>query len=200
MGFFGGDWLDDAFSWGGSSRGSSENRSNEYQDWLMGTYAAWADELKADPSLAKYFEQAMKFQEFDPRTFDYMGMARTGAKRVADTQAQSLQNALAARGGGSLASAVGIGSQGRVGAELAGMSAGAGLEQSQAQLLAGIAAQKTGMLENYVRTKYGLLGSIFAPLASLGGAMRGAESREYAAEAGAWSNLFSSIIGAGGKG
>ena len=124
----------------------------------------------------------------DLARMDLMGMGRAQGNRAADTTSRSLQDALSARGGGNLASALGMGAQARVGAGLQGLQSGMGMQQ---QALSG--------LTNAAQARLGLMNQLYGALTGVTvgglGSQAQVESSQIGANAQMWSSLFGALGG-----
>jgi hypothetical protein len=118
---------------------------------------------------------------------DWTGMFRSAGKSAADLQAGQVRSALGARGGGMLGSAVSLGAQARVGADLQGLLKGSdfgqqvlmdaltnkfnaltavtgakqGLTQSLLQYRAAKKATEAGTQQAWIQGTTGMIGNIF---------------------------------------
>ena len=127
---------------------------------------------------------------------DLMGMGRAQGNRAADTTSRGLQDALSARGGGNLSSALGMGAQARVGAGLQGMQSGMGMQQQALSGLTGAAQARLGMMNQL----YGALTGV--TVAGMGSSAQ-VQSSQIGASGQMWSSLFGALgskAGGGGGG
>jgi len=174
----------------GGSAGSRSAQSSAKDAWKMGQQGYWEQGFRLDQDpFAKAGLRGMKFQAGQ----DWMGMGRALGNQQSDIASQGLQDALAARGGGNLSSALGMGAQARVGGALQGMQMGAGLKgQFLQQLLGGAQAQ------------LGLQNQLYGMMTGVGGAQIGAGAQVQSAQTGAMANMISTLMqqigGTGGGG
>lgn len=122
---------------------------------------------------------------------DFMSLFRTGAAQAADVQSQNINRALAGRGGGSLASSLSLGAQGRVGAETQAMQTGAQLNLQQ-----DLAIQN--MINQVLGAKYGTLAGLLSQQAGatdLYSKIHGVETAFESAVVGGISGSISEAIG-----
>ena len=137
------------------------------QDWqkmkggFKNEYWKLKGQLLYDPALLKMQENVEK---------DWQGLGQSVALGQADQASNSVSQALAARGGGNIASALTMGAQGRIGAGLQGMMMG-----NQMQM---------GALGQYLQMKWGALTALFGKQAMTEVAKIGAEASGYAADQG----------------
>ena len=117
---------------------------------------------------------------------DLMGMGRAQGNRAADTTSRGLQDALAARGGGNLASALGMGAQARVGAGLQGLQSGLGMQQQALSGLTSAAQARLSMMNQL----YGALTGV--TVGGLGSSAQ-VQSSEIGANAQMWGSLFGAL-------
>jgi len=123
--------------------------------------------------------QGLKFQAGR----DWMGMGRALGNQQSDMASQSLQDALAARGGGDLSSALGMGAQARVGGALQGMQMGAMMKSQFLQQLLGGAQGKLG-LQNQL---YGMLSGV-------GSSQIGSGAQVQSSQTGAMGQMIAAMI------
>ena len=171
-------------SFGSGSVGSSGRYAKDA--WKMGQQEFWnqAFRLDQDP-FAKAGLRGLRYQAGK----DWMGMGRAIGNQQADIASQGIQDALAARGGGNLASALGMGAQARSGAALQGLQTGAGMKsQFLSQLLGGAQAQ------------LGLQNQLYGMLTGLSGSQIGAGAQIGAASIGSMGSLMGMLGGGGGAG
>jgi len=166
--------------------GPSQKQMKDQSGRFWGNFDQLMYSLENDPMAWRQRKNIERFMDTNP---DMMGMARSGAMRGADTQSSGLINALAARGGGSLQSALTMGAQGRVGAELQGLQAGTAMQGERSNLIG-------DLINQYLGGKYGTSASMLSSGASFGGQMVGAQSRYGAAQVGANAQVVSSMMGA----
>ena len=115
---------------------------------------------------------------------------RAMGQQQADLQSSQLQNALAARGGGNIASALQMGSQANQGAQqtsLQGLLSGFGMQQ-----------QAIGGLTSAAATRMGLLSNLYASLMGVAGAEVRKEGQIGAAQIGGQADVLGNLMGAGG--
>jgi hypothetical protein len=151
--------------------------------WQMAQQGYWGNRFKVmnDP-----FLKAGLWHSRDLARSDLMGMGRAIGNRAADVQSRSLQDALAARGGGNLASALALGSQARVGAGLQGLQAGVGLQMGANQALTGAATSRLGLINQ-------LYGALQGVSSAQIGASYGLAGDIAKSAATAWSGLFQGV-------
>jgi len=180
--------------WGSKGTTGQESPADPYawmqgdpgqKNWKMGygmgtEYWKLKGQLLYDPTLNQMEETALGTR----------GLGRTLAQSQASQAGNAVSQALAARGGGNIASALTMGSQARVGSGLEGMQAGLGME--------------LGALGNYLQAKWGALTALFAKQAGFSAAQLAADASKYGAdkgvEAAAWGTLGSALKGLGGGG
>jgi hypothetical protein len=121
---------------------------------------------------------------------DWLSQGKSAGRAMgmqqADLQSSQMQNALAARGGGNIASALQMGAATRVGAQqtsLQGLQAGFGMQQ-----------QAIGGLTSAAATRMGLLGNLYASLMGVAGADVRAAGQYGSAQIGAQGQMMSSLI------
>lgn len=163
--------------------GGSEKSSKHAAQQFWGNFDKMLYEIQNDPQA---YRQRFNIKHLQDTSPDFMSMGRSGAMRGADTQSSSLINALAARGGGSLQSALTMGAQGRVGAELQGLQTGAGLQGQRATLIG-------DLINQYMGGQYGTKASLLSSGGSFGGQQVGAWSRMGSAALGASAQVFDSM-------
>ncbi len=162
--------------------GGGESKSERHAvDLSQGAYWRQAFRLQHDP----FQKQGLRGLGYMAGQ-DFMGMGRALGNQQADIAAQSLQDALAARGGGNLASALGMGAQARVGAGLQGLQAGFGMKQQALTSLTGAAQGRLG-LQNQL---YGMLQGLTT-------AQVGAGAQTQAAETGAMGQMIAALLAGG---
>lgn len=122
---------------------------------------------------------------------NWLGYGKQMGLSAADLQANQLQNALAARGGGDLSSALGMGAKARAGTELTGLQAGFGMKQGALSALSGAAS-----------TKLGLMGNLYAALSGVMGADIKANAAIAAAQISGQAQMIGALLGKnwGGQG
>lgn len=136
--------LDSGYFWDTKDPGFGTSAASS-QDWmkmkggLKNEYWKLKGQLLYDPALMK-MEENLKT--------DYRGLGQSVAMGQADQASNAVSNALAARGGGNIASSLTMGAQGRVGAGLQGLQMGMGMEM--------------GALGQYMKSKWTALTALFA--------------------------------------
>lgn len=166
----------------GSTKGSTGHQAKHA--WSMAQSEYWRNAWKIghDPFMQAGLKQA-KGQAMMP----WLQMGKTMGMQQADIQTRSLQDALAARGGGNLATALSMGSQARVGAGLQGLQAGAGMKQ-----------QALGTLLGGAQARLGLMNQLYGALQGVSSAQIGAGATMAAGQSQAMGNLLAQLMGGGG--
>jgi hypothetical protein len=166
----------------GVNIGSSAGHQAKHA-WQMAQAGYWSGRygIKQDP-----FLKSGLWHTRDLARQDLMGLGRAIGNQQADIQARALQDALAARGGGNLQSALSLGSQARVGAGLQGLQAGFQMQQGANQALVGASTARLN-----------LLNQLYGALQGVATGMIGASAQLGAAGAKSSSALWSSIIDRG---
>ena len=172
----------------GGGFGGGDDRDDDRKQLMWGNQMEyWKNQFRAynDPFQKKGLE-GLRYHAGR----DWMGMGRALGNQQADVTSRSLQDSLASRGGGNLASALGMGAQARVGAGLQGLQAGAGMKQ---QALTG--------LTNAAQARLGLMNQLYGALTgvTVGGLGSSAQvqSSQIGANAQMWSSLFGALGGMG---
>lgn len=163
--------------WGKSTSGEGGNEpivGVGTPEWLWKAY-------REDPEMQALMDRANKIHDQD-----YQGLFQGAARQGADTQSRSLSNALAARGGGQLGSALGIGSQARVGAETQGLMAGLGAEQQSQDMMLDALTQRYNVLSQIMGGKLGFSTAQLQYKAS----QEASQNQLWGQVAGAASNVF----------
>lgn len=169
--------------WGMTGVGKGAKDSNTKEAWGMAQQGYWEGQynIMKDP-----FMKAGLWQMKDLAKSDLMGMGKAIGNRGADMQSRSLQDALSARGGGNLASALSMGSQARVGAGLQGLQAGFGMQNQANQALMGGAQARLGLMNQL----YGALQGVSSSQISSGYGLAGDVTKSAAAM---WGSLFEAL-------
>jgi len=149
--------------WGGSYGGS-------FADWqdLQRRFTSHAPGRSAAQSQIPGTSEWLAHQYMnDPLTFqllqnagdiagkDYSTMYQGAARQAADTQTNSIMNALSARGGGNLGAAMQGGAQTRAGGELAGLQQGTQMQMQAQDPLLNALSFKFNTLNQIVGSKLG---------------------------------------------
>lgn len=150
--------------------------------WTMAQNEFWAQRegIMKDPFLKQSLQGSLAQAKMP-----WMQVGKTMGRQQADLQTRALQDALAARGGGNLASALSMGSQARVGAGMQGLQAGFGMKQ---QALGTLSAAAQGRLQ--------LLNQLYGAFTGVSTGAMGAGAQLGGAAAGAASNMWASLFGA----
>jgi len=142
-------------------------------------YEGIKEDIEGDPLRKQLQRQAWQYG-----TRDLYGMGReaaiTGSQSAASQQVQAMQNALAARGGGNLSSALAQGSQARqplAQANLQGLITGTGLQQQQIGTLGSTLAAKYAPLLQALGIYTGFQGQIAGAQGRFGAAQIGAANQ-----------------------
>ena len=156
----------------GSSPGLGRKRMRKEYEGLK-------EDIEGDPLRKQLQRQAWRYG-----TRDLYGMGReaaiTGAQSAASQQVMAMQNALAARGGGNISSALAQGSQARqplAQANLQGLITGTGLQQQQIGTLGSTLAAKYAPLLQALGIYAGFQGQTAGAAGRLGAAQIGAASQ-----------------------
>jgi hypothetical protein len=148
------------------------------QDWgkmkggLKNEYWKLKGQLLYDPALLKMEENLET---------DFRGLGQSVAMGQADQASNAVSNALSARGGGNIASALTMGAQARVGAGLQGLQMGMQMEM--------------GALGQYLQSKWATLTALFGKQAGNYQAELGAKSDKYSADKGFQAAFIPSLSG-----
>ncbi len=126
-----------------------------------------------DPFLKSSLQMQQKMAQTDWLS-QGKSAGRAMGQQQADLQSSQLQNALAARGGGNIASALQMGAQANLGAQqtsLQGLLSGFGMQQ-----------QAIGGMTSAAATRMGLIGNLYASLSGIAGKEVGKEGQLGAAQ------------------
>lgn len=140
-----------------------------------------------------YLKSSLQMQQKMAQT-DWLSQGKSAGRAMgmqqADLQSSQLQSALAARGGGNLASALQMGAATRVGAQQTSMQ---GLQQGF-----GMQQQAVGGLTSAAATRMGLIGNLYSSLMGVAGREVGKEGQLGAAQFGAQGQMMSALMGMAG--
>jgi hypothetical protein len=164
--------------------GSGKKTARHSRDYMRGTTANYMlqSERETQPLVNEAQDSLRRLKDVD-----WMGLGRTVGASAADRSTQSLQAALAGRGGGGIGSALQMGAQGRVGAELGGLQMGSELQSKNLAQAQNMLAQALGLRWNTLTAL--LSGQASAEAAMIGGA--------YGLDRGMWNTMGGLAQGAG---
>ncbi len=121
--------------------------------------------LLRDPQLRRQGRLANQFLRKTRAPFqqgELMGLARGAAGQAAERAATGISRGLASRGGGAIGAGVGLQSQARAGAATQGVQAGVGMETDLWKNRMERFGMASGLLNQFLSQKYGVLGGILA--------------------------------------